>query len=126
MSGFDLPDGEREIWQAVEYLEEPAKLTHLDYNTANSMIFTKYADWQYEGEIRVWANLGQKSGDYYFHEFDDDLRLKEVIVGAANPASGRRILQALGGSHQDDVRILKARLAYNAFKVVEDENGLVR
>lgn len=119
--GFDLPDGEREIAQAVEYVESPIKLLRLDFTTANRMLFTKYAHWQYEEEMRVWANLEEKSGDHYFKEFDDDLQLKEVIVGAGNVVSQRRVLQSLGS--QDGVRIIKARLAFDAFRVVEDEDG---
>lgn len=60
--GFDLPDGEQEIARAVEYVESPIKLLHLDFTTANRMLFTKYAHWQYEEEMRVWANLEEKSG----------------------------------------------------------------
>ena len=71
----------------------------------------------------MWATLDEKSGDHYFKEFDEDLRLQEVIVGAENSVSKRRILQALG-SHKDGVKLIKARLAFNAFKVVEDEDGL--
>jgi hypothetical protein len=118
--GFDIPD---EIQQAVTYVEKPIKLTHLDYEIANKMAFTKYDHWRYEEEVRAWATLQEKSGFHYFYDFGDKLRLVEVIVGAGSPVSDRKILQALG-RHRKGVRISKARLAFNAFEVVEDENGL--
>ena len=86
------------------------------------MVFTKYAHWQYEDEVRIWATLNEKSGRYFFKDFDDGLRLVVVICGAASHVSERKILQALGAK-RNDVRILKARLAFDAFRVVEDEGG---
>jgi hypothetical protein len=120
--GFDVPDGQ----QAVEYVKGPVQLTHVgpfvSPDIANKMLFTKYEHWQYEEEIRLWAKLDQKSGDYYFHDFDDDLQLKEVIAGAGNRVSEGKIVKALG-TNVNGIRILKARLAFNAFRVVEDETG---
>ena len=117
--GFDLSD-EGSLWQAVEYVEKPFKWTEPDFNSVNRMLFTKYAQWRYEDEIRAWPRIEKKSGDHYFREFGDDLRLREVIVGAKNPVSKRRILRALR-SWANTVRILRARLAFDAFEVVEDE-----
>jgi hypothetical protein len=120
--GFDLPDvGPR----AVKYVNRPITLTGHDLTTpdeetANKFLYTKYADWQYEEEIRVFQILTQKSGDYYFEKFNDDLRLREVIVGAGNPVSKQEILQALD-VHHSGVEILKARPAFDAFRIVEDE-----
>jgi hypothetical protein len=116
--GFDVPDGQ----QAVEYVEHPIQFTHLGPEIANKMLFTKYEHWRYEEEIRLWAALNQKSGDYYFHDFDGDFQLKEVIAGAGNRVSERKIVKALG-TNANDVRILKTRLAFDAFRVVEDETG---
>src|SRR5580700_220230 len=70
--GFDIPD---EIQQAVTYVEKPIKLTHLDYEIANKMAFTKYDHWRYEEEVRAWATLQEKSGFHYFYDFGDKLRL---------------------------------------------------
>jgi hypothetical protein len=121
--GFDVPDGQR----SVSYEEHPIKLTPRqladpDLRIAEAMVFTKYAHWQYEDEVRIWATLNEKSGRYFFKDFDDGLRLVVVICGAASHVSERKILQALGAK-RNDVRILKARLAFDAFRVVEDEGG---
>jgi len=121
--GFDVPDGQR----AVTYVEDPIKLTprqlsNPDIDIAEAMVFTKYKHWQYESEVRIWATLKEKSGRYFFKGFDDVLRLTEVIRGAASHVSERKILQALGANRKG-VALLKARLAYDAFKVVEDEEA---
>ena len=118
--GFDVPD---DVPQPVTYIENPLKLTHLDYQTANKMLFTKYEHWRYEEELRMWATLEEKSGAPYFYDFGENLRFVEIIFGAGCLVSKRRVLQAIG-AHQTDVRLLKARLAFDAFRVVEDENGL--
>jgi hypothetical protein len=51
--GFELPDGERPLARAVEYVENPIRVAHLDLEFANKMLFTKYDHWRYEDEIRV-------------------------------------------------------------------------
>jgi hypothetical protein len=95
--GFDVPD---DSLQSITYIEKPIKLTHLDYETANKMLFTK-------SEL---------------YGFSDKLGLAEVVVGAGSPLTKRRILQTLGAYH-DGVKIVKASLAYDSFRVVEDEQG---
>ena len=117
--GFDVPD---ERTKPITYVDRPIKLEHFEPETADRMLYTKYQHWVYEEEVRVGALLQEKSGCHYFHAFDDELRLVEVIVGAGCPVSQRTILRALG-THQYGVTILKARLAYDAFRVVEDEHG---
>lgn len=121
--GFDLPDGGEPTFHAVDYIEQPIKLTHIDANVASKMLFTKYAHWAYEEEIRVWAPLEEKSGDHYFKAFDEQLLLREVIVGPANPVSKRRIIEVLR-SYSRAVTITQARIAYDAFKIVQDGKGL--
>lgn len=117
--GFDVPD---KAPMTVEYVEEPFKLTHLDLEIVEKMLIRKYKDWSYEEEVRMWTKLEKNFGGYYFADFEEELRLVEVILGAGCHVSQRRLLQALG-AHQSGVRLLKARLAFDAFRVVEDENG---
>ena len=116
--GFELPNN-GEAGQRVEYVENPIKLNYLNMRTANRILFTKYAHWQYEDEIRVWASLDEKSDDHYFKEFDDDLRLQEVIVGPGTRFQNAGYFRLL-----ESVKLVKARLAFDAFKVVQDESGL--
>lgn len=117
--GFDVPD---ELPHPIDYVTIPIQLKEVDFGTANQMLFTKYDHWRYEDEVRIWSTLEEKTGSYYFYKFNEKLRLVEIIVGAGSPVSRRRLIQVLG-HHQDGVRISRARLANNAFRVIEDENG---
>lgn len=117
--GFDVPDDRP---QAVDYVEGPIRFTRIDLDVANQMLFTKYEHWRYEEEFRMWANLEEKSGAHYFLGFGEHLRLSEVIAGAGCLVSRRKLLEALG-PRQSGVTFAKARLAFDAFRVVEDENG---
>ncbi len=39
-------------------------------------MFTKYDHWRYEEEIRLWARLKERTGDYYFQSFNDETSLE--------------------------------------------------
>ena len=74
----------------------------------------------YEKEIRVWAPLQNKENGICYLEFDSKLRLVEVIIGARCALLNSAITRALG-SLVGQVRITKARAAYDGFEMVEDE-----
>lgn len=94
-----------------------------DLPIAEIMHFGKANDWQYENEIRCFAALNEKSNGHYFMSFDERLRLVEVIVGVRSVVTKHRLQRALG-NRADTVTMRKARLSYDTFAVVEDENGL--
>jgi hypothetical protein len=119
--GFDVPDGDS---HHVEYIDRPVKLKQMDDETAHKMLLAKYDHWSYEDEYRMFVMLKDKSGSFYYCKFGDNLRLAEIIVGAGSPVAERKLRQALG-ANQSGVRILKARLAFDAFRVVEDESGFL-
>ena len=87
--GFDIPDehlatvhysGKRLAVEAEQLLNSRA----LDEATARQFLFTKYAHWRYENEMRVFVTLEDRdpTTGLYFANFSDRLRLAEVIVGA--------------------------------------------
>ena len=55
-----------------------------DEKTLKILLSTKFVDWQYEDEWRMFTNLNDSviESGLYFEKFSDDLRLKEVILGA--------------------------------------------
>lgn len=121
--GFETPNLELGFAKEVEYVKTPIKIPPLvDGEFAFRAFITKYGHWQYENEIRMVVPLEEKSGEHYFREFDNHLQLKEVIVGVRSSISKQEIIEQLG-IHQDGVKVTKARLAHNAFEVVEDEKG---
>lgn len=130
--GFEIPeqkgDPENDESERVRYIERPetfpsnfADLSDLErFLLVRRILFTKFNDWYYEQEIRVWAPLQNEEGGFYFLEFDEKLQLKEVIVGQRCALSRAEIMEALG-SLAGEVTVSKARAAYDKFEMVHDE-----
>ncbi len=89
------------------------------------ILLTKYAHWRYEAEVRLIVHLESQdpATDLYFAEFSDDLRLRQVIVGACSVVSRATVSNALGDLSRS-VEVFKGRLAFGAFRVVpqRDQN----
>jgi DUF2971 family protein len=119
--GFEIPR-DRDLWRRVSYrvgrLPFPAAHSATDIE---AMLFTKYSNWEYEQEIRMWAQLKEPEGNLYFYDFDETLRLVEVIVGARCVLSRRDLSEALGVS-STDVTVIKARPAFRSFRIVQQHH----
>jgi hypothetical protein len=85
------------------------------------LLSTKFRDWAYEDEARVYIELDHSSteGGLYFSEFSSRLELREIILGARCevPISKAR---ELASRFEHKVHVLKARLAFTKFSVVEN------
>lgn len=102
------------------------KLKHarqFDDKALIKVFFTKYAHWKYENEVRCFVTLEERDPEknLYFVDFSDELKLKEVIVGANSPITKIDIQKALGGQ-LSFVTVFKVRLAFNTFRVVRQKN----
>lgn len=88
------------------------------------LLSTKYAHWRYEREVRMFMDLAKelKEGDFYFHSFDAEMQLAEVIVGAQSTVTRAQLKQALGAL-ATNVTTLKARLAFRSFNVVQQRQA---
>jgi Protein of unknown function (DUF2971) len=87
--GFDVPNA---LVMPMKYDAKrlPEFLPHLltgdqsaQEQAMNRLLSTKFADWRYENEVRLFASLDErdpKSG-HCFVEFGDKLKLKEVLLG---------------------------------------------
>ena len=118
--GFDVPD---EVCKRIRYVSERLPFPTVPVLAdADALIFTKYANWQYEQEIRIWAALDEQEDGLYFSKFSDQLRLVRVISGARCVVSRQEIEHALG-SLADDVALVKARAGFTKFEVVKDKRG---
>jgi len=117
--GFDIPDGAaRRVEYVTKRLPFPTPPKSADLQI---MLWTKFAHWQYEEEIRAWATCDEHEDGISYKDFGDDLRLMEVIAGAecTVPEHGlRRALVPL-----QPVRLRKARAGFTKFEVVEDLRG---
>lgn len=118
--GFEIPD---EMCHRVTYEPErlpfPAQPTLED---AKVLLSTKYVNWQYEQEIRVWAELNDKEGQFYFAPFGASLRLVAVIAGASCTIAESKLIEVLEPSAKD-ITLIKARAGFKRFEVVEDARG---
>ena len=125
--GFDVPDGlpkqivyepERIRW-AVD-LAKPIR--GVDVELLERVVTTKYAQWAYEEEWRLFAKLEEpdpKNGEYYV-DFGPTLMLREIIVGAkcsSSVGSFRKLL----GKVEKSVEIIKARPAFETFTIVRQK-----
>jgi hypothetical protein len=121
--GFDVADA---ILEPVSYVEQRPALKKITPAVANWLLFTKYADWQYEREARVFTRLTDRDpgSGLYFAGFSEQLVLREVITGPLNTNMKREVLAALGSP--TGVTFTKSRLAFKSFQVVKDRRGLGR
>jgi hypothetical protein len=129
--GFEIPNPKGEVEDEsgpVRYIEKPlhfpADFSELGdterFEITRNILFTKFINWKYEHEIRLWAELKQEENGLHFRKFDDDLRIVEVIVGEKSKLNRSEIVEALGAL-ATGVKIIKARAAYDKFEMVEDE-----
>jgi hypothetical protein len=128
--GFDLPDNARKYWE-IEYLEEILvapdldSLPRIEQEPFFKRLYTgKYNGWIYEEEVRAYADkreeLDEETGQYFVN-FDEDLKLREVIAGARFPLSKNPIDDALQGYL--NVTVAKAGTSESKFELVLDKDG---
>jgi len=84
-----------------------------------AILTTKFKDWEYEREWRVFARLDErepKNGLYYLN-FNPHFTLREVILGARCSATPQEFAQHVVPS-KGRVEIVKARPAFQSFRIV--------
>jgi hypothetical protein len=119
--GFDLNESNA---KAVSYVPERPAFEGADLSTINQLLYTKYSDWKYEQEVRVFTSLQDKDPEsgLYFADFSDNCALREVIAGPLNRLTEDELRAALG-EYPIEVGFAKARLAFRSFNVVKNEKG---
>jgi len=126
--GFDL---QRDSVQRVRY-EDQRILAELDESENDptkispelqeTLLCTKFRQWDYEQEYRKFVKLSEmtKDGSLYFCPFDGHMKLVEVILGPhcySSLASVRKLIRA----HHHDAVAIEARLAFGSFSVAPNE-----
>jgi hypothetical protein len=133
--GFDVLD---EFTGAIEYVEDVlvvGDIMQRDASTGESRreeykgiidrsSWAKYRGWRYEEEVRMHGERRQMDEEtgMYFVNFDERLKLREVIAGARFPMSKKPIEDALKG-YSEDVKIVKAGRSPRRFEIIVDEKG---
>lgn len=74
--------------------------------------------------MRAWFRLEERdaSTGHYFYNLGKKLELREVIAGPLCVTSKATIVAALRG-YEDHIRVVKARLAFTTFQIVENRQG---
>jgi len=119
--GFDVNAG---CVKEMRYLSARPSFGRVDEDLAQTLLYTKYVDWQYEQEVRVYMKLNDKdpASGLYFAEFGNNLALREIIVGPLSSIKQSDLKTALGELWKH-VQVTKARLAFNSFRMVKDQRG---
>lgn len=130
--GFDIPEN---YLTPVKYI---SLRTKIEFNPKNGeiddgpkvvdeLIRTKFVDWKYENEYRLFINLDSttEEGGMIFVDFSTKLMLREVILGLNCTLPIDRIRQLLE-VNAIPAKVLKAGMALRAFKMVEDRQSRVK
>jgi len=121
--GFDVDE---DIAIEVKYIKDLLRFEKDRPPTlANALdiISSKYVSWEYEKEYRIFASLDSETIEHgnYFLDFSNSVRLREVVIGCRCEISTSAIRE-LVKSFDYPVYVIKTRLAFTDFKVVEDRN----
>jgi hypothetical protein len=124
--GFDVPIN---FAIKIEYVKDRPPFKYFDITEPQRLALvekalrTKFSYWEYEGERRILVPLGKPENidgrNLYFHDFNEDLSLREVVIGARSDATSSQIRRAFGSHH---LRVVTARLAFNSFAIVKQNN----
>jgi len=127
--GFDIKD---ERLSTVYYSKTPMRIgvdsksgqPIITDEMINRLMRTKFSDWKYEDEMRVFISLDHRTREsgLYFKEFDTDMVLREIILGprCELPISGVR---AMVQSFTPEVTVIKSRIAFSSFRVIKSKSG---
>ena len=122
-------DGDHSLFKAAIYAREPFHVainpeTNLPKPTEEEMerlLCTKFYDWKYEDEVRVFVKLDHSTleSGLYFYPFDSNLTLREVVLGPMCEIPIGRI-RALVKDFDPPVAVIKASIAIGSFQVVNN------
>jgi Protein of unknown function (DUF2971) len=126
--GFEVPDN---FVIPVKYadklidadIDDVVTATDVDLTSdfACTLLATKFADWRYENESRVFLRLdpATSEGGLFFTKFGPKLKLVEVVLGASCPTPIKRV-RDLVKNYPHKVYVKRARIAFTKFRVVEN------
>lgn len=117
--GFDVPDN---LLVKVDYVSErlPVK-GKITEKTMLTFLTTKFIHWKYEQEYRAFLSLDEEENDFYYADFSENLKLKQVIVGAHSTITRAEVNEAVGDIITE-IEVFKARAAFRKFEIVRNKN----
>lgn len=123
--GFDLDENDVKhvTYNAAKLnLSDDQDAKTLPKDVQEHLFVTKFHQWAYEKELRVFVALSKttREGTLHFYPFGNDLCLKEVILGPLCPATRLEPIRALVRAAKLDALVSKARLGFKYFEVKPD------
>lgn len=119
--GFDI-DVVRTGLMEVEYVNE--RIQHegqVDRRLVDRLFRTKHAHWAYEEEHRAYVELKDKEDDeLYYIDFEGNIALKQVIIGANSDVTRFQLNKALGVL-ANSVETFKVRPSFKRFEMVKNQ-----
>lgn len=117
--GFDMPKG---LPKKVAYVDKRfPKPGTLSEEFVKKLLFTKFTHWSYEDEYRVYLSIDTPINGLYYKDFDRDLVLRQVLVGAESDIRQADIIRALGSS-SENIEMFRVRPAFRSFRMVRQKN----
>jgi hypothetical protein len=104
---------------AVDFRSEAITPRGVSFETAQRLLTTKFADWQYESEVRMFLrpeDVVQDNGLQFF-PFGDELSLRAVYVGSRCKVRRKQVKAALRAEDQRTL-VHATRLAFKSFRVI--------
>lgn len=121
--GFDVSDEiAREIVYEDNRLGWPLQASGVPQDVSEEQVtqlYTKYAGWRYEQEVRVYARLEDRDGRtrLFFADLGPQLVLREVILGPRCTAKVTELRKLVRG-WRPTVAAFRAGLAVDAFRII--------
>ena len=106
----------------VEFDQQTRKVIN-GHQVLDDLIRTKFTEWQYENEYRMYAQLdkAEQKDKLSYIKFSEDIILREVIIGM-NCVKQIQELRKLVSAKFSKVKVIKAGMALRKFKVIEDRS----
>ncbi|MGK5092554.1 DUF2971 domain-containing protein [Deltaproteobacteria bacterium TL4] len=129
--GFEVPDGHivqvsYEVKRLVNVVPKLLSCGPAAETLMTRLLATKFQDWRYEDEVRVYTDLSDRDAvtSHYFKDFDHDLALREVILGCRFSGAVPEI-RALAHNCFAGVSMIQTRLAFTSFRVERDKHEII-
>jgi len=116
---FDIHE---ECLREITYVPTRLSPRDIDLGTeeaAFTLMTTKFKHWHYEQEHRsiLWLSGLDKESELYFRAFDDNLKIKQVIIGVNSKLKKSEIVKIV----PRNVEVFHAKLHDTEFKVTRDQ-----
>ena len=94
---------------------------HVSEEQMVDLFATKFIHWGYEEEVRLLVRFSETVShqEFLFHDFSEDMQLRQVIVGPKSELTVSKIKSVV---KDQNIEVYKSRLAFQRFEVVRQNN----